>query len=150
LSTKYLFARLVTESPENVLLQVPRALAASTLAAALDFALLVLLVEAAGWSPTAAAVASYLIAGVLQYALCAAWVFPTAPQNLSAGFATFTLLSLVGLAITGATVSGLHEGAHVNYVVAKVVALGLAFVWNFLSRKYLLFKSTPRPQECAA
>jgi putative flippase GtrA len=140
LSTKPLVFRLVADSTENVILQVPRALVVSVLAAALDFGLLVLLVEGAGWSPQAAAVVSYLVGGVLQYVLCAVWVFPAAPQNVATGFAAFTFLSLVGLAITWATIAGLHDLAHVNYAVAKVVALGLAFTWNFLSRKYFLFK----------
>jgi putative flippase GtrA len=150
LITKPLLVRLVAQSTESLVLQVPRALVASTLAATLDFGLLVVLVECAGWSPQVAAVASYLIAGVLQYALCALWVFPAAPQNVSTGFAFFTFLSLVGLGITWATIGVLHDGAHVNYLSAKIVALGLAFVWNFLSRKYFLFKPVARAQECAA
>jgi len=35
---------------------------------------------------------------------------------------------------------GLHNGAQLHYGFAKVTALGLAFVWNFVSRKYLLFQ----------
>ena len=46
--------------------QIPRALVASVFAAALDFAVLVLLVEQARWHPLPAAVLSYLIGGVLQ------------------------------------------------------------------------------------
>jgi len=124
-------------------LQVPRALVVSVLAAVLDFGVLVLLVERFEWSPVLAAVVGYLLGGVLQYVLCAWWVFPGAPQSLTLGIAAFTLLSLVGLGITWATIAVLHEQLHVNYVGAKLVALGLAFAWNFLSRKYLLFQPSP-------
>ena len=76
---------------ENVVLQVPRALAASALAAVLDFGLLVALVEWAGWHPLLAATVSYLLGGLCQYVLCSIWVFPAAPRSASAGFVAFTL-----------------------------------------------------------
>jgi putative flippase GtrA len=130
----------LTAPVECTLLQVPRALAASGLAAALDCGLLVVLVEMLNWPALAAAVVSYTLGAVLQYVLCSAWVFPAAPQNLSTGLAAFAVLSLVGLGITGVTLTALHDVAHVNYLVAKGMALGLAFAWNFLSRKLLLFR----------
>ena len=36
----------------------------------------------------------------------------------------------------------LNDLLYVNYALAKIAALVLAFAWNFLSRKYLLFKSS--------
>src|SRR3954452_2254962 len=80
LNAKNLCAQLFAESTEKLVLQVPRALIASGLAAVLDFGILILLVERAGWSAQAAVVAGYLVGGVLQYVLCALWVFPAAPQ----------------------------------------------------------------------
>jgi putative flippase GtrA len=124
----------------SVLLQIPRALLASVICAVLDFGLLVLLVEQGGWNPVPAAVVGYLAGGVLQYVLCACWVFPAAPLKAATGFVAFTVLSLVGLGITWVTMATLHDLFHVNYALAKVVALGLAFSWNFLSRKFLLFR----------
>jgi putative flippase GtrA len=134
---------LFTSPTEKLLLQVPRALIASVLAAAVDFGLLIGLKEGAGWDPVLAAVVSYLVGGVVQYVLCASWVFPAAPQSVAVGFTAFTFLSLVGLAITYATMVVLCDWWHVNYAVAKIAALGLAFGWNFLSRKFWLFRSRP-------
>jgi putative flippase GtrA len=136
--------KMLTEPVDSTLLQVPRALAASCMAAAVDFTVLITLVEKLHWHPVPAAVVGYLAGGVLQYILCAAWVFPAAPGNNATGFVTFTLLSLVGLGITWLTMAILHDLGHVNYVVAKVMSLGFSFAWNFLSRKYLLFKPSPR------
>jgi putative flippase GtrA len=133
--------RLLIAPVEHTLLQLPRALAASALAALLDMMVLVVLVQAFGWHPLFAVTVSYLLGGVLQYALSALWVFPAAPQSVSLGFLAFTLLSLGGLVITWLTMYFLNDVAHVHYAVAKVAALGLAFGWNFFSRKYLLFRS---------
>ena len=129
------------EPVESILVQVPRALVASGLAAVVDFGLLFFLVELAGWHPIPGAVVGYLTGGVLQYILCSYWVFPGAPRNATTGFVAFTVLSLVGLVITWATMAALHDWAHVHYSMAKVVALGLAFSWNFLSRKFFLFQA---------
>jgi putative flippase GtrA len=126
---------------ENTFLQLPRALVTSGLAATLDMVVLVLLVQAFGWHPLIAATVSYLLGGVVQYTLSAVWVFPGAPRNATVGFISFTVLSLVGLFITWVTMWCL-DLVHVNYAAAKVLALGLAFFWNFLSRKYFLFKSS--------
>lgn len=142
MSTRTLLLTWLVKPTERVTQQVPRALVASVLAAGLDFGLLVLLVELGRWHPLAAATASYLLGGVLQYVLCSLWVFPNSPQSVSLGFVAFTILSLVGLAITWAVMACLYDWAHVNYIVAKVVAFALAFAWNFCSRKYLLFRPT--------
>lgn len=76
---------------------------------------------------------------MLQYVLCSLWVFPNSPRGNAVGFLAFTVLSLGGLAITWLVMSA-GVLCHVPYAFAKVVALGLAFGWNFLSRKFLLFR----------
>lgn len=125
--------------------QVPRALAASVVVSSLDFLLLIGLVEHMHWHAVPASVVSYLAGGVLQYILCSFWVFPAAPGNHAFGFMAFTLLSLVGLGITWLVMYGLHVQGHANYALAKIVALGCSFTWNFTSRKLFLFR--PEAQE---
>jgi putative flippase GtrA len=136
--------RFVAAPVENVFLQVPRALAVSVLALAVDFALLEVGVHALGMPPLLASVLGYLAGGVLQYVLCSYWVFATTVKNDAMGFVAFTLLSLVGLAITWLVMLLAHDHAGFPIEFAKGVAVGLAFTWNFLSRKYLLFRSPIR------
>jgi len=124
----------------STVLQVPRALVVAVLAAVLDFGLLVLLVERARWSAAHAAVLSYAPGCVLTYLLCLWWVFPATSGQPNMGFAVFTLLSLGGLVLTWLTMTVVHDGAQVNYAAAKVLALGVSFVWNFSSRKWLVFR----------
>jgi putative flippase GtrA len=127
----------------STLLQLPRALVVSVLALALDVSLFELCVRLVGVPVVPAAVVGYLAGSVVQYVLCSLWVFPDAPGNSAVAFVAFTLLSLVGLAITCAIVYALHDLAHANELLAKCVAVGAAFVWNFLSRKLLLFRPSP-------
>jgi putative flippase GtrA len=123
---------------DHVALQVPRALIASVLAAVLDCAYMFLLVEACRWQPVNAAVLSYLVGGFLQYILCTIWVFPSSPNSKGVSFLAFNILSLGGLGITWAVMAG---GAIflVPYGLSKILSLGFSFVWNFWSRKFLLF-----------
>jgi putative flippase GtrA len=133
--------RLFSDQPvDSVAVQVPRALIVSVLAALLDVAGLFLLVEMCGWQPVPAAVVSYLAGGVLQYVLCSWWVFPNSPNSVAFGFVSFTVLSLVGLALTWAAIATLHDYFRIHYGLAKIFALGLAFTWNFTSRKFLIFR----------
>ncbi len=131
---------LLFRPTESTVLQVPRALVISIVAAGLDVLILALLVKHWGWPPVAAATVSYIFGGVVQYVCCSWWVFPTAPRNAVIGFTAFTLLSLVGLGITDGVIWLLNCRCSVHYLLAKCVALALAFVWNFSSRKYLLFR----------
>ena len=132
--------RFLTEPVDGALLQLPRALSASVLAMCLDVGLLLLLVETGALPAALALVLSYLAGCVVQYVLCTHWVFP-ASCELPNRFAIFMLLSTVGLLITWFVMQMLHQQLHVPYLSAKVASLGLAFAWNFLSRKYLMFRA---------
>jgi putative flippase GtrA len=131
---------MIVAPTESTGLQLPRALVASAAAAGIDFGILIVLVQSFHWAPPTAAVLSYCVGGVLQYILCAVWVFPAAPQSVTFGFIAFTVLSLVGLLITWGIMGLTQDIGGIHYTVAKMLALGVAFCWNFLSRKYWLFR----------
>lgn len=128
---------------ESTLLQVPRALIASGLAAIVDMSLLVTLVQYFRLHPAPAAVLAYLPGTVIQYVLCRCWVFPGTGETGNS-FAAFTLFALVGLGITWGVMETLSGMCAVPYLASKCVALGAAFAWNFLSRKWILFRTTSR------
>lgn len=126
---------------ERLLLQVPRALVVSAVAAALDTSLLFVFVNTCHMPALLAATISYLLGGVVQYVACSVWVFPASPSSAMIGFTVFTVLSLVGLGITALVIWALYEQLRWHLLLAKVVALGCAFVWNFGSRRTLLFRN---------
>jgi putative flippase GtrA len=137
----------VADPVESIFLQVPRALVASVLALMVDFAILELCHHVIGMPAVPSMVLGYLVGGVLQYVLCSLWVFSTSLKSDVVGFAAFTILSLVGLGITWLVGLLAHEWAGLPVEVAKAGAVGLAFTWNFMSRKYLLFRlDSPREQ----
>jgi putative flippase GtrA len=133
--------QVVADPVESIAFQVPRALAVSVLALAVDFAILELCVRIFGVAAIPAAVIGYLVGGVVQYVLCSLWVFSTSLKNDALGFMAFTVLSLVGLGITWVVMLVVHDWWSFPVEIAKFGAVGLAFTWNFLSRKYLLFRA---------
>lgn len=124
----------------STVLQVPRALVVSAIAAGIDVLIYFLLVQLAGWHPLVAATSGYLVGGVVQYLLCSLWVFSIVPHNTPASFLIFTALSLGGLVITWGVIWLLFDQWHLHYLAAKCAALVLAFCWNFISRKLLIFR----------
>lgn len=131
--------QLIADPVESIALQVPRALVVSVFALAIDLGLYAAFLYV-GMPALMAALIGYLAGGVLQYVLCSLWVFSTTLKNDALGFVAFTVLSLVGLAITELVIAVLHGWMDIHPYPAKIAAVGLAFAWNFLSRKYLLFR----------
>jgi putative flippase GtrA len=144
-----LFFQLMSRRTENTILQVPRALVAACIATGFDVLLLMLLVERVGMQPRAAAVIGFLFGCVPHYILCAVWVFPASPNRAPLGFIRFMVLSVFGLALTWALVAGMHDKLGLNYLFAKAVAMVLSFSFNFLCRKYFIFRQ-PRRDEIPA
>ena len=133
----------ITNPVDSIFLQVPRALAVSVLALGIDFALYVACLYV-GMPALLAALIGYLAGGVVQYVLCSWWVFSTSLKNDALGFVAFSVLSLVGLAITEIVILIVHDWLGIHPYPAKIAAVGLAFAWNFLSRKYLLFRASAK------
>jgi putative flippase GtrA len=136
--------QLVIESTERTPVQIPRALIVSVAAAIVDVLLYTGLFQYGRIIPEIAATISYLAGGIVQWYACSRWVFKDKRNaKQKGGFADilfFYLLSLVGLVITVAVIYVLHRRLMFHPLLAKFAALGLAFIWNFLSRKFLIFE----------
>jgi putative flippase GtrA len=139
----YKLKQWIADPVESIALQAPRALASSVLALIVDFAILEFCVRVVGASAILGAILGYLAGTVVQYVLCSVWVFARRKSD-GMGFIAFTILSLVGLAITWLVIAIAHDWAGMPVEIAKIGAVSLAFTWNFLSRKYLLFRSERR------
>ncbi|MBP5307747.1 MAG: GtrA family protein [Clostridia bacterium] len=101
-----------------------------------------------GYTPdTVAAVASttigFLAGLVFNYVFSLIFVFTasdTSKAKTGGGFAVFALLSSVGLLIH---VVGMHLGydlLHVNEWIVKIFLTLVVLVFNYLTRKYILFR----------
>jgi len=92
-----------------------------------------------GMSTMPAAATSFTAAAVANYQLSSRFVFDSQP--IKRQFMKFFLVALIGLAINVAiTVFLMNTFEAIYPIVAKVMAIGITFVVNFLLNMYIVFK----------
>ena len=106
-----------------------------------DAGLLLVLTELAGVDVTLAAATAFLFGAMLNYYLSIMLVFQSRALNNNPMLEalTFVAIGLIGLGITEVVIHALYTGAGLPLFVAKFLAAGLTFVFNYLFRKILLF-----------
>lgn len=85
---------------------------------------------------------SFVFATLTNYILCNTFVFKNHQRfDPKARFALTYLVSAVGLAIHHTCLFLCVEWLLLPMLVSKIVAVGIAFLWNFSSRRYFVFKA---------
>ena len=112
--------------------------------AAIDFALFGILVLALGkanWF--AAAAASFVVATAFNYMLSIRMVFPAGVRFARAHEVMLVfLVSAVGLAFNQSAIWLFYQIAGWNIWIAKCIATGTAFLWNFTTRNSFIFRES--------
>lgn len=133
---KHLAWRLLFERAEHWILQLIRSGMASMSAAAGDYALLILLVEAFDIRAVQASVFGFLLGLLISYLFTALWIFPGADHGRHRLQLLFFLLTAgTALLIHTGLMILLVEELGVYYVLAKAMSLLAAFLWNFMFRR---------------
>ena len=141
----------MTLTPERIaaaralLVQLFKYGAASGVALAVDYGLMVALTELAGLHYLVSATIGFCCGAVVAYMLSVAFVF-TERRLASAGveFALFVLIGVAALGLNQALLFALVDGAGLHYALAKVPVTGVVFLFNFGVRKAVLFSAAPR------
>ncbi len=112
-----------------------------------DFATLVVLYRYCGLHYLAAATVGSLFGLATIYTCSVLWVFnERTVKNPVLEFAVFAVLGVVGMGVTLVVMFLGVDLIGLDVAPAKIVAAGVAFVWNFGSRKLLLFTTfAPKP-----
>lgn len=118
------------------------------LATGIDYLLLIAFHECFAIDILPASVLSFSVSTVFNYAASMTYVFHhKAGYSRYKEFATFVVLSLVGLALNslvmwagelGCATLGIDVSRHMVYVGIKACATAVVLVWNFVSRKVVL------------
>ena len=105
----------------------------------IDYLLLALLVEIAGFSTLAASAVSFSVSVAVNYILSVRYVFE---RRAEAGrlreLAVFLALSLAGLGLNQLLMYLGTAGLGVHYLLVKLAATAVVMVYNFISRKLFL------------
>jgi putative flippase GtrA len=131
-----------SETPQNTLVQFARYLVVGGLAFAIDFGTLAALTELVGIPDLISAAIAFLVGLAANYVLSRSWVFSGRRlTNVTAEFAVFALIGLVGLGMNEGIIWAVSRLAGFSYLIGKIVSAGIVLIWNFGARKYFLFRN---------
>lgn len=121
--------------------QVFRFLLVGGLCAGVEFLLFALLVHLFGVAYLHANMASLLVAVVLNYVISRRHVFTKGRYSGKVEFTAFIIFSAVGVALNQYLVWWFVEQAEFNMNVGKILAIGLVAVFNYLTKKHIVFRN---------
>ena len=126
----------------QVLVQLFRYTFVGGFAFLVDFGLLFFLKEFCGLHYLLSATLSFIAGLSVNYFISIYWVF-TSSKNLKRKleFLYFGLIGIVGLILNDFFIWVFTDKAQFHYLVSKIVAAILVYLWNFFARKYLLFNT---------
>ena len=110
-----------------------------------DFGLLFVFTEYAGIPYLISAALSFLAGLATNYLLSILWVFKTrSVENRMAEFSMFTFIGVAGLGLNELLLWIFTGLIGWHYLLSKLAATPLVFLWNFFVRRVVLFSPSRR------
>ncbi len=119
---------------------------AGILSVMLEFFILIVLVEKFDVNYLAANTVSFLITNIFNYLLSRFWVFGKSHRRIRYEILLFFSTTSVGLLINQGVMWVLVSHYQVYYKIAKLFAIVIVVIWNFWSKKFLVFTPNPKKQ----
>ncbi len=158
---KNLFNKLFIEETNNTFIQFFRSVFVGGVASVADLGVLILFRELFHMPETVATIFGFIVGLAVNYIISTFWVFAKAKvKNRVADFIAFGVIGVIGLGLTQLIVApfaleGLFgQGFFVSmeifggllpvdkyYIVGKLLAIVLVYIWNFCARKFILYRN---------
>lgn len=137
---KDLIRKAFVSSTDNTLLQLFRYTFVGGFAFIVDFGLLYVLTEFAGFHYLVSATLSFVVGLVVNYLLSKVWVFTQSTySNKRVEFLLFAVIGVIGLGINNVSIWFLSDVIGLWYMLSKAITTVVTYLWNFFARKYILF-----------
>ncbi|PJB80204.1 MAG: GtrA family protein [Acidobacteria bacterium CG_4_9_14_3_um_filter_49_7] len=137
-----LISTVLKEKTDRIHVQLFRYAIVGGFAYVVDFGLLFGLTETAGIPYLLSAAISFLTGLATNYALSIFWVFKTrSMENRMAEFSIFAFIGLAGLGFNELFLWAFTSLMGWHYLLSKLAATPLIFLWNFSARRFALFSS---------
>lgn len=81
----------------------------------------------------------FITAATSNYFLNRVWTFQSKNPEVMVEFTEFFIISLIGLGINTLILWILVSKFKMNFYVAKIFAIGLVTIWNFLANAFITF-----------
>ena len=125
----------------NTLVQMFRYAVVALVAFFVDFTSLYLLTAYAGFHYLFSAAMAFMLGLGTNFLLSVHWVFVTRiVENKRLEFFIFGAIGLIGLGLTELLMWLFTEQVGLHYLFSKMISTGVVFFWNFLVRKFVLFR----------
>jgi putative flippase GtrA len=136
-----LIKRLFLEQTDNTFLQFFRYTFVGGIAFIADFGSLFVLTEFFNVHYLISAAVAFLLGLTINYILSVVWVFSKRIfRNKSAEFGVFAFIGIIGLGLNELFIWFFTEHIHFYYLLSKIVSTVFVFLWNFIVRKFILFR----------
>jgi putative flippase GtrA len=112
------------------------------ISAVIEFSLLILFVEKMGVDYLIGNIGAFALTNIVTYILSKRYVFNASTSvNKAQEAGLFFLCLLGGLVVNQIVLWALVEFTSVDYRIAKVIAIAITVIWNFFTRKHLVFRN---------
>ena len=150
-----MFKKLLFEKTNNSFIQFLRSVIVGAVATIIDIGVLTVLVEAFNVNVFIATAIGFIVGLLVNFFISSVWVFEKSKvvKNRVSEFIIFALIGVVGLIINELIVNffnlylakSLIFGSFIDsdkyYLIGKLVATVIAFVWNFFARKFIIYRN---------
>ena len=154
LRIKDIINRIFVDKTDSTFIQFFRSLFVGGVATVVDMGALALMVEFFGIDKVFASVAAFIIGLGVNFILSSFWVFKKAKVNSkTVEFVIFSIIAVIGLFlntliiylfdayVSGYAIFGSFIPSDKYYLIGKIAATIIVFIWNFFARKYFIYNS---------
>lgn len=106
----------------------------------IDFGVTWLCKEKLHWNKYLSNSIGFLLAATNNYTWNRLWTFESQNSEIFREYGTFVLIALIGLGLNNFVTWLLHEKAHWNFYLSKLVAIGVVVIWNFSMNYVFTFR----------
>ncbi len=137
---KFKFKKLLFEPTKNGMIQFFRYVFVGGIATVVDWSIQFLATEC-GLYYLISAVLAFVAGLICNFILSKIFVFSAEKAKFSfvAEFTSYAVIGLIGLAFTIGIMYFFTDIVHLNYMISRVIATIIVFVWNFVARKIFLY-----------
>ncbi|MCL2097984.1 MAG: GtrA family protein [Bacteroidales bacterium] len=104
-----------------------------------DFSITYLLKEKANINRYIANSVGFITAATTNYFLNRWWTFQSENPQITKEYLSFFVIALIGLLINNLMLYIFHEKSKLNFYLAKLMAIGIVTLWNFLMNYFFTF-----------
>lgn len=123
---------------ENKIMLIKYAIV-GVIATIVDFSILYVLTDVAGFHYLLSATASFVVAAMTNYYIQRKWTFKSNGKKRRQ-LPVFFTIAIIGVILNNNILYLGVEYFYIHYMLAKVFASAVVMIWNFFGNKYLTFK----------